>query len=112
MDNPIREPTTERSVFMVDQHHHATLCKEIGELVKSRAGAILVNFDSHDDLGAPSSSEKTSGALSAKRKREEELRAKNPDDLRTMLESCSSNALLSYDIGAVSFAGPRQPPSF
>lgn len=49
---------TRASVFEVDQHHHCVLCPAFTRLVASQGeassqGGILVNLDSHDDLGCP-----------------------------------------------------------
>ena len=41
------------SVKEVDQHHHCVLSATLARFVAEKSGAVLVNLDSHDDLGCP-----------------------------------------------------------
>ena len=40
-------------VVEVDEHHHVLRCDVLKQALQDASGAVLVNFDSHDDLGVP-----------------------------------------------------------
>lgn len=75
-------------VFEVDQHHHCTLCPAFSRLVASKAGGVLVNLDSHDDLGCPPTPNLTAA------------------ELQRLLSSGDAAALKAMDIGARSAHAP------
>ena len=39
------------SILEVDEHHDVILSETISTAVSGKRGGVLVNFDSHDDMG-------------------------------------------------------------